>query len=170
MFRFFKKQRPQSAKIDESPQYGTAPGTEIRYHPELIKQLKADHQAVFNLYQEIKTALEQDKLESVAEKLTIFQTQLHDHLLNENVRLYAYLEACFAHDSTQHELIRGFRQEMNGIAKNARGFLKKYAELAEKPELHAHFMPELNATWGVFADRLRREEQNLYPLYRPPSS
>jgi len=170
MFRFFKKQRPQSAKIDESPQYGTAPGTEIRYHPELIKQLKADHQTLFGLHADLERAFEQNALDVVREKLGALQDMLNDHLLNENVRLYAYLEACFAHDSTQHELIRGFRQEMNGIAKNARGFLKKYAELAEKPELHAHFMPELNATWGVFADRLRREEQNLYPLYRPPSS
>ena len=46
MFGFFRRKQftEPKAPVIPPPQYQAAPGTEIRFQPELVPQLKADHQ------------------------------------------------------------------------------------------------------------------------------
>ncbi|MFA5628214.1 MAG: hemerythrin domain-containing protein [Thiohalomonadaceae bacterium] len=168
MFNFFKKKAQLKPDTATTTQYGMAPGTEIRYHPELINELMADHKSMLTLQEQIKTTFARQDYASVTVKLTDFQGYLHDHLLKENVRLYAYLEACFLNDHAKHELIRRFRREMDGIAKTALNFLKKYSTMAGNPALNATFTKDFDDVWQLFETRLQREELILYPLYMPP--
>lgn len=174
MFDLFKKKNEETEakpaakeSTGQSQQYGTAPGTEIRYHPELIDQLKGDHQKLLGIYGEIKAAFDSSDYQTVSEKLDQFRTGLQGHLLTENVRLYIYLDHCLAGDENNSELIRGFRREMDGIGKTAMNFLKKYEAIGVDSDLAPSFARDFETIGKVLGERIQREEEVLYPLYMP---
>lgn len=147
------------------PARDTAPGTRIRYHPELVQQLTAEHQALLQTFGSVRTAAIQGNLAGATERLEQFRVQLQSHLLAENVRLYIYLEHELAQDPSSYALILEFRREMDGIGKVLAGFVRRYQKLSEQPELAAPFLEELARMGHVLMERIRREESTLYPLY-----
>lgn len=162
---FFRKKN----KADDNKQYEAAPGTNIRFDPELIANLKDDHRSLLGLYGEIKEDFEAQNFKSVADKLKTFRRALQEHLLTENVKLYIYLSYSFKSDASHFELIRGFRKEMDGIAKTAMAFLKKYADIGVDPSLAAGFAKDFAAIGKVLGTRIQKEESTLYPLYSSQS-
>lgn len=144
-----------------------APGTGILFHPELIAKFRQDHQHLLKLFQATKAAADIGAVAEAAGHLDEFRAALQDHLLTENVRLYVYLEHALASDATSHALIHGFRHEMDEIGKVVVGFLGKYHDLAQRPDLAPGFAAELDIVGKVLAKRIQREEETLYPLYAP---
>ena len=174
MFRLFRKKdkssetgRTGEAANAENHDYPTAPGTEIRYSPELISDLKGEHQALLDLYTEIKTGFDNAQYETVSELLDRFRGVLQGHLLTENIRLYIYLERQFAHDDTNVELIRDFRREMDQIGRTAMNFLRKYEAIGVDRDLATAFDRDFSELGEVLTQRIEREEKTLYPLYMP---
>ena len=165
MFGIFKKKSTQETTTPDSPQYASAPGTQISYNPDLIPRLKSDHLELLAIYSEISELFADKKYEKVSQKLTSLRTKLQDHLLTENVRLYIYLDYMMKHDETNSGLIRSFRREMDGIAKVAINFLKKYDAIGVDPELAPSFAKDFAEIGDVLGKRIKREEQVLYPLY-----
>jgi hemerythrin-like domain-containing protein len=163
MFGFFrnKKRQPQTPPTA----YRNAPGTHISYSPELVDNLKSDHQALLSLYIEIKSDLDARRYPKIVEKLAEFRTALTSHLLTENVRLYVYLDRQFSRDETNSELIRSFRKEMDNIGRIAMNFLRKYEELGVDADLVKHFSKDFATIGEVLTNRIQREEETLYPLY-----
>jgi regulator of sigma D len=162
---FNKNKQKKSDSSNNEQQYSAAPGTGIRFDPELIGQLKGDHQALLQLYNDIKSAFEAQQYETVAARLNDFRTALQEHLLTENVRLYIYLSHMFKNDETNFELIRGFRKEMDGIAKTAMDFLRKYDAIGVDADLAPTFARDFATIGEVLGTRIQKEENVLYPLY-----
>ena len=152
-----------------SPEYKTAPGTSIHFDPELVAQLKDDHKALIGLYMEIKSLFEAENYKAVSKNLGDFRTALQGHLLTENVRLYIYLDHMFQMDEINSELIRGFRKDMDGIAKVAINFLKKYEEIGVDQDLAIRFADDFSTIGEVLTKRIEKEETILYPLYTATS-
>lgn len=144
-----------------------AAGTHIQYSPELVPQLKADHQQLLALHGQIDGAHQAGNLAEAAALLEKFRDLLMAHLLKENVRFYIYLEHALTGDPTSHALMHQFRHEMDKIGKVALGFLDKYRNLADQPALAAGFGTDLAAIGKVLVQRIRNEEEALYPLYLP---
>ncbi|WP_415036427.1 hemerythrin domain-containing protein [Azonexus sp.] len=170
MFGFFRKKESAVAPapvLEQAPQYRAAPGTEIRFQPELVPQLKADHQNLIGLYLEIKAAFEGGDYVEVSKKLTHFRSGLQAHLLTENVRLYIYLSHSLANDEINSELIHEFRREMDAIARVAMNFLKKYDAIGVDNELAKAFAKDFATIGEVLTERIEKEERVLYPLYLP---
>lgn len=169
MFGLFKKDDKNGSEItsEAATEYHTAPGTEIRYAPDLIDSLKNDHQELLGLYGKIQAAFDNKDYPSVAEKLETFRNGLQSHLLIENVRLYIYLDRCLANDASNSELIRGFRREMDDIAKVAMKFLNKYSDIGVDEDLASHFAQDFATIGRVLGERIKKEETVLYPLYLP---
>ena len=142
-----------------------APGTAIHFHPELVGKLQQDHQALLRLYTQTQTAARRGDVVQAAAHLEEFRILLQSHLLTENVRLYVYLEHALAKDASSHQLIRSFRHEMDDIGKVVVKFLTDYRDLARHPELAQQFSEALDGIGKVLAERIRREEETLYPLY-----
>ncbi len=161
MFGFFRNKR----RNPQPTAYRSAPGTHISYSPELIGDLKSDHQALLALYMEIKSHLDARRYPKIVEKLAEFRAALTSHLLTENVRLYVYLDRQFSRDETNSELIRSFRKEMDNIGRIALNFLRKYEELGVDAELAKHFEKDFATIGEVLTNRIKREEETLYPLY-----
>lgn len=144
-----------------------APGTGIRHDPQLIEGLKEDHRLLLEIFGAIDAARKSGELMTVQSRLDQFRMALQDHLLKENVRLYVYLEHQLANDPTSHEMMHGFRREMDAIGKVVVGFLAKYREIGIHPELADAFAADLAAIGQALGGRIRREEDTLYPMYAP---
>jgi hemerythrin-like domain-containing protein len=166
MFGFFKrKKQPAPAPAEEVRVM--APGTQIHYNPDLVAQLQKDHQELLALYGKIKERFDQGDYKGVTQLLNVFRQALQGHLLTENIRLYIYLERSMDHDELNGDLVRGFRREMDGIAKVAMAFLKKYEMIGVDAELAKPFAAEFANLGQVLIERINREEGILYPLYMP---
>ena len=172
MFGFFKKKSNNNKAAATAPreEVHTAPGTQIRYSPDLINSLQGDHQTLLSLYGEINTAFDEKRYSDVSSMLTTFKSGLNAHLLTENVRLYIYLQHALVADPSSSELIHGFRKEMDEIAKVALGFLKKYETIGVDEDLAAHFATDFATIGKVLVERIEKEENTLYPLYMPTYS
>lgn len=157
--------QPVAAPIQ--PTQVTAPGTNIRYSPELVSHLEADHRHLLQIFTAIGTAFSASDLPATVKHLEEFRGAIQAHLLTENVRLYIYLEHALAQDAESHALIHEFRLEMADIGKAVLGFLGKYRELAAQPNLAQSFGNDLSAVGKVLVERIHREESTLYPLYLP---
>lgn len=148
-----------------APSVTVAPGTAIHFHPELVGKLQQDHQALLRLYTQTQTAARRGDVVQAARHLEEFRILLQSHLLTENVRLYVYLEHALAKDGSSRQLIRSFRHEMDDIGKAVVAFLNDYRDLARHPEFAQQFSEALEGIGKVLAERIRREEETLYPLY-----
>jgi hemerythrin-like domain-containing protein len=170
MFGFFKKKSSASEAATPREEVHTAPGTQIRYSPDLIASLQNDHQTLLGLYGEINEAFAEKRYADVSLMLTTFRSNLNAHLLTENVRLYIYLDRSLAGDATSSELIHGFRKEMDEIAKVALGFLRKYEAIGVDADLASRFAADFATLGKVLVERIQKEENTLYPLYMPTYS
>ena len=144
-----------------------APGTHIAYHPQLVDELIQEHRKLLDCFKAIGQAFEGGDLAATCRELEHFRGGLLAHLLKENVRFYIYLEHALAGDEASHTLVHQFRHEMDGIGKAVLAFLGKYADLAKNPALAASFASELGSIGEVLVQRIRNEEDSLYPLYLP---
>ncbi|MEN8168719.1 MAG: hemerythrin domain-containing protein [Pseudomonadota bacterium] len=172
MFGLFRKKSTSNTVDTVTPQQEvhTAPGTEIRYSPDLVDSLKSDHQTLLGLYGDIDKAFKEKRYADVSSMLTTFKSGLNAHLLTENVRLYIYLQHALVADPTSSELIHGFRKEMDEIAKVAIGFLRKYETIGVDEDLADHFATDFATIGKVLVQRIQKEEGTLYPLYMPTYS
>lgn len=146
-----------------------APGTQINHDANLIASLKDDHQKLLRTFQAIGAASFAGEMLKVQGLLGQFQTMIMDHLLKENVRLYVYLEHLLANDPVSHQMMHGFRHEMDGIGRVVVSFLEKYKAIGEHPELGEAFATDLRGIGEALVARIKREEDILYPMYSPPN-
>ncbi|MCK0510139.1 hemerythrin domain-containing protein [Aromatoleum buckelii] len=172
-----KKEVASTAKTPDATAPGTAapsaaamaPGTQIRHDPQLITTLKKDHQQLLGIFTAIVAARNAGNLSLAQTQLDRLRIGLMDHLLKENVRLYVYLEHFLKTDAVSHDLMHGFRHEMDDIGRAVVGFLDRYRQIGSHPELAAQFGSDLDAIGEALAARIRREEEILYPMYLPPN-
>lgn len=156
MFKFFKSGAPDAAspargqtdsnaagRAAPSSQFASAPGTEIRYSPTLIDELKKDHKQLLATYTAIRSSFESGDYRAVSAKLNEFRIGLQGHLLTENVRFYVHLDRIHGQDEMNSDLIRSFRREMDGIGRAALNYLKKYEMIGVDKELAGVFAKDL---------------------------
>jgi len=173
MFGLFKRlkhrksEAPSSAK--ESSE-GTAPGTEIHYHRDLVPELLNDHQILLKRFGEIAEAERRGEFHRLPGLLEEFGSLLRGHLLKENVKLYIYLQHALANDPDNAALIQGFRTEMHGISRTVTKFLKHYGQKEWDGQRREQFGADLDKIGEVLVRRIQTEEEVLYPLYLPPES
>lgn len=169
MFNFLKK---KSTKVEtennatEQQVHAFAPGTEIRYNPNLVEKLEDDHQDLLRIFGEINAAFADNDYSQVTENLKEFKHGFLDHILVENVSLYVYMKSAFSDDEANIELVQEFRSEMDGIGKAVRAFLLKYETIGIDKDLAASFENELAGIGEALVARIEREESTLYPLYQ----
>jgi len=169
-FLFGRKNKQDETEGRRSANSGQAPGTQIFYSPDLISQLKEDHQRLLKIFGQVKDSFARNDLEATAEYLEEFRSEILAHLLTENVRFYVYLERTLRREDQENfNLVRHFRHEMDEIGKSVLDFFSKYQSIARKPRLALSFGKDLKDVGAILVERIRREEETLYPLYMPVS-
>lgn len=166
MLEFLKR---LSMRIDEEPAsiYSNDDAITHHYQPELIDQLKHEHQRLLDLHAEIRSALELANYAAVIDKLSELRTTLQAHLLIENVGLYSYLEHKMAESSANTDVTRRFHREMDTIGIAAMEFISKYQSTGLSHELAPTFAREFALIERILNSRIEKEEIILYPLYLP---
>jgi len=160
-------------KPDTTPAASTASpdvaqaGRTIRYDPGLVDSLKGDHRELVAMYTRLGEQVSAGEFHGIDAALQEFKIRLEAHLLTENVRFYVYVEQSMAGDEANTELIRGFRQEMNSIARAVVEFVRRYRQQPVGPATQAQFVREHGEVGRLLAQRIAREESQLYVLYQP---
>ena len=173
MFGFFKRlihRKSETQSSIKEPSEGTAPGTEIHYHSDLVPELLNDHQILLKHFGEIVEAEKRGEFHRLPDLLEEFGSVLRGHLLKENVKLYIYLQHALANDPDNAVLMQGFRTEMHGISRTVTKFLKRYGQKEWDRQRREQFGADLDKIGEVLVRRIQTEEEVLYPLYLPPES
>lgn len=143
-----------------------APGTQIHYVPGLIDKLERDHVELLKLLQKSAQAFDQEKYKKTVKRLKKFKLIFMQHLILENLKLYIYLKHSFVNNSDLQDQIKDFRREMRKISKYVLVFLDKYEGIIKDKQLRKSFEKDLKSVYLTLKKRLKREEQELYPLYQ----
>ncbi|TVO70035.1 hemerythrin domain-containing protein [Sedimenticola selenatireducens] len=165
MFNFFKrkaKSQPQPcAEI-------TAPNTTIAYDSQLVAALKDDHQSLLMHYMKIEKKAKEQRFREVCSELAQFKYLFHQHIMTENVKLYVYLNRTISRDSDQCETVKAMRRDMRHIGKAVNQFIDRYNVWPWSTALEIDFITDLQEIGKALVERIKTEEEHLYPLYNPP--
>jgi hypothetical protein len=154
------------AETQNNERSAFAPGTEIRFNPDLIEKLKLHHQALWELYDQLKDAFKLDNLSLLQQKLKEFRISFMDHILTENVSLYVYLSKYYSDDQSLVDLVKKTRSEMDVIGKNVRAFLLKYETMDADGNTFDVFSEDLESAITELEHRIATVEESIYPLYQ----
>ncbi len=158
-------QEPAQMPMSRMPAGAPAPRVP-RYDSSLIASLKQDHHSLVELFEQVGRLAERGRFRELPATLVAFKTALESHVIAENVRFYNYVENSLVGDEENLALIRSFRREMNVIARSVVDFVKKYQRYDFDDNTKQAFLREYAAVGGLLAQRIQREEGNLYPLYQ----
>lgn len=147
-----------------------APGTEIRYHPDLITRLQGHHIALLKLFGAVKTHAMNDEFADALKSMQSFRQALTTHLLEENVKLYTYLAKCLDADPDNRDLMMDMKSEMGKIGTVVMRFLNQYTNSGITPFNKKQFLEKLDEIGPALVDRIEREESSLYTMYMPPEA
>ncbi len=142
----------------------------IPYHPDLISELKDEHQALVQLLEELSVAVEKDRTRKIPKILHEFGVRLRAHLLKENVQLYVYLDRNLANDPDNHALIHDLKREMMHIGRSVNRFLEHYMDHEWDAAGKDRFEKDFAQLTEILGQRIQLEESDLYTLYLPPES
>ncbi len=163
----FIKSRSKQSNADTKRKYATAPGTSIRYSPELIEQLTSEHQDLLNCIIQVIKAAKAFDAPRVGQGLERMRTQLRTHMLSENVRLHLYLKHAFGKDGITGSLVRDFRRDMDMVAREAEAFFERHVGIGDGRYSLNDFLAEFEALGAMINGQMEREECTLFPLYLP---
>lgn len=126
---------------------------------QLIKDLKSDHAKLVTVLTKVK------QLGPNAEGMKLLTTAkaaLLAHLGKEDTHLYPELNAAAATDPKVKTTLEIFGKDMAKISKAALDFFAKY-ESGVASEFD--FSRDFGGLLATLATRIRKEEEQLYPLY-----
>ena len=171
MFSFLKRWLGHEATAEppaEIPR--SSAGNRVPYHPNLIEDLKSEHQELVDLLGRVSKALDKGDIKPIPKLLHEFGVRLRAHLLKENVELYVYLTRNLAGDPDNQALIRDLKREMMQIGRSVNQFLETYVDHTWDQERKDKFAEDFAQLTEVLGQRIQVEESDLYTLYLPPDS
>jgi len=137
----------------------------IALHPNLVKNLKKDHQHLLGLYTGMLENAKSQKYDTIVEDLRKFKSEFGSHLGAENIKFYGYLEQQLEQNTPESKEMREFRREMNTIERSVNKFLDKWIESGVNNTTSLAFLSESEKIANALVQRIENEEQKLYPIY-----
>ncbi len=150
-----------------TPPRPTRDHSRYHYSPKLIASLQGDHGELLKLHHEIERLAADGRYAALPAALAAFRSKFDLHVLSENLNFYGYVEEKSAGRPEDQDLVRGFRSEMNAIARAVVNFIKKYRSTGVHAGTVNDFRVELRQIGLLLMKRIEREEKELYLLYRP---
>jgi hypothetical protein len=144
---------------------GRVPGTQIRFDPELVGHLIAEHQEVLASCERLEIACEKDRVPQIADQLQALEDQMRQHRMQEDVKLMIFVEKRYSDNDEMATLLSMFRRERDGLKRQLSEFFAKYALLRECPTLVAELREDVKRAIKLVVGMIEAEEQNFFPLY-----
>lgn len=164
----FSRSKRNHHAVQARAVYQYAPGTKLSYDPTLIERFKGHHRSLLKLFGDIQRATEARDFATLTSTLARFKRVLQEHLLEENVRLYAYLAKCLESEPENYQLMRDMKSEMVEIGSKVNKFITYYAKYDINHQNIEEFERQLTEIGGILTIRIQREEESLYTLYMSP--
>lgn len=149
---------------------GCAPGSEIRYHADLVERLHGQHVVLQDLCGVVREHAVNDRFTDAHAALESFRRALMAHLMEENVKLYTYLSICLAQDPERREALQSMKGEMGRIGIRVLSFFQAYAGSGITRDNKHQFLAELGDIVAALAGRIEQEETSLFGMYAPPAA
>lgn len=148
----------------------SAPGTSIRYNPELVAKFEAEHAELRNALDSIKAHAEKGEFTDAQQDLQAFRRTLTTHVLEENIKMYTYVSKCLAHDLGTKASMMAMKSEMDPVGTTALRLANDYLKSGITPFNKAQFLGELEDVARALVDRMDWEESSLFTMYLPPEA
>lgn len=133
---------------------------------DLVQRLKEDHRFMLETWVGIGNDVDAGRHEAAVKGLAAFKDRLVPHVMMENTYLYKGLEKDCSGEETSLMLIRDMHAEMDAIGKAVVAFTRKYMLLADDSTLMVTFKKDYQEIQTILLDRIKREERDLYVLYK----
>jgi hypothetical protein len=144
-----------------------APGTQIRFDPDLVDNLSAEHHALLTACEELEIACAKARVAQVVSRLRALEEQIGRHRVQEDVKLMIFIEKHNAERDGVAALLALIRRERDLVRKQLSETIKKYA-LPENAKAPAQEISrDVGEVIHLIARLIDREENDLFPLYVP---
>ncbi|MDH5327349.1 MAG: hypothetical protein OEZ68_11775 [Gammaproteobacteria bacterium] len=154
----------------DSPYQILAPGTEIIYDVNLIKQLTAEHDSMLATLHKVVNAIDSGDYKKMRKKLKFFLSIFNDHTLKEYSKLYVFLDYIYRGERENHRIVMYFRQEMNEIGKTVRTYANYWVDRGVDHLTIEDFNYQTKYISDLLTTRIEAEEEQLYELYNKAPS
>ncbi len=157
------KKEPET--INKNFDFNTPYDPSITHNPDLVKNLKIDHQNLLKLYTDMLGDAKAMKFDGLSDQLTKFKVEFVAHLNTENTKFYGYLEQSLTENSEEFKEMRAFRRNMRTIESDVIKFLDYWVDAGIDVSNYKQFLDESSTIAGALISRIESEEKDLYPIY-----
>lgn len=177
MFGFFKSLFSSRTETGRAPQQQEVAVTSVRrhvdknklavpYNQQLIDSCKTDHRELLECYTQMMQAAESGDFTTVDARLKTLGQGLKTHFNKEFTELYTYLDLRTRKSAEpgEFERVRDFRMELQQIGVQINDIVNRYEGGVDAASL-PKFIEDYKALGVALGDRIKREEEVLYPLY-----
>ncbi|MGA8260416.1 MAG: hemerythrin domain-containing protein [Arenicellales bacterium] len=164
----FNRRRRRQQPDEDVADGQRAPTAKTVYDASLIERLTAEHRLLMRLLADCRGRAAVCDFDNLAEALRRFKRALQEHLLAEDLALYAYLAKYPVLTPMKRRLARSMRLEMVDIRRRVNQFVAIYSECGVDHDNVDHFEYHLADIVLILSQRIRQEERLLYTLYAPP--
>jgi hemerythrin-like domain-containing protein len=136
----------------------------LKYETKLIKKFTADHKKLEITISKILENLESNKEKKAKKFLEQLKTEMLNHFMEEDIKLYRYLKKYYADSSETLSVVKNFESSLKTIQKDAINFLDNYTQASQT--LDDSFKEEFQDIIEALKSRIEKEENKLYTLYK----
>lgn len=133
-----------------------------------VTNLKRQHNEVMSLanyiLNNIKNRTVDKNLDQIVKSINTITGKLKIHLLNEDEFLYPYLLS--SPDAVLNNFGKKYSEEMKEVTKAYNSYKTKYNTTDKIKQNMAEFNEDTKRIFGALANRIVREEKEIYPLLR----
>ncbi len=155
------------SKIDKSKNTKTILKDLPAFDMSLIGSLESDHVKILDLFYEVLLFAKNKDYKNVHLSLVDFAAVFTDHIQVEDDHLYTYLKILASTRSQlEQRVVSNFSSEMKDISISISTFLTQSAFIPVNENNVDLFIEELQQIEPLLLNRISREEEVLYPIYK----
>lgn len=133
----------------------------------LIEELRGEHRVLLKRWAELEKMVVAGQFETLQQALGGFKAKFNLHALRESLHCYSYVERGSAGRPAELASVMKLRVEMHAITAKVQKFVEKYRACGVMRSNAQEFLTGLRAMGKILAQRVEREEAELYTRYQP---
>lgn len=139
-------------------------GYSLDSHTDLLPELKREHTLLISLFTDVIKLAENQRFDKAMMTLDEFRSVLMNHLINENTKLYLFLNAYYRHKKEFAQITKQ-RNEVSNITKAFMDFIQQWRLQGLSNNTRARFVNQALPLSDALIMRLKTEEKDLFVLY-----
>lgn len=140
----------------------------VPHYSALVAELTHDHRQLLAAYGALKHSAEAGDVAAFKSALGDFKALLVPHVVKEAYKVYTYLRQTLRQkgELEVYQRVNAYKSEMGRIGDAAIRFIDTYSDADDETIDFPQVRAALHEIGQLLGDRIRREEADLYPLYK----